>query len=204
MSGLSSEVRFALRTLGRSPLFAAVAVLSLALGMGANTAIFTLLDQLVLRLLPVKDPQQFVMLWTRGPHFGNNRGSRALSYSMYQDFQRQAAAFSYVFCRYYGASSVSFAGRTERVNAELVSGNFFQALGVGPAVGRVFSPEEDDRQYKGHPVVVLSHPYWVSRFGADPTALAATAVLSLVALSAGLAPARRASAISPIQALRYE
>jgi len=168
MTGFLSDLKFALRLLRRSPLFTIVAIVSLALGIGANTAIFTLLDQLVLRLLPVKDPQQLVMIWTRGPHFGNNRGSRAASYPMYQDFQQKAEAFSYVFCRYYTPLAVSFQGQTERVNAELVSGNFFQALGVGPAAGRVFSPDEDDREYKGHPSVVLSHHYWVNRFGADP------------------------------------
>jgi predicted permease len=168
MTGLLCDVRFAMRTLARSPLFTAVAVLSLALGIGANTAIFTLLDQLVLRLLPVREPGQLVMIWTQGRHFGSNTGSRAVSYPMYQDFQQKAPAFSHVFCRYYTPLSISFEGQTERVNAELVSGNFFEALGVGPAVGRVFSPQEDDQQYKGHPVVVLSHHYWVSRFASDP------------------------------------
>jgi predicted permease len=157
-----------LRTMLRSPLFTAVAVLSLALGIGANTAIFTLLDQLMLRLLPVKDPQQLVMIWSTGPHMGNNRGSRAASYPMYQDFQQKAQAFSYVFCRFYTPLSLSFNGQTERVNAELVSGNFYQALGVQAAMGRVFTPQEDDRFYKGHPSVVLSYRYWVTRFASDP------------------------------------
>jgi predicted permease len=161
-------VKFALRTMLRSPLFTAVAVLSLALGIGANTAIFTLLDQLMLRLLPVKDPQQLVMIWSTGPHMGNNRGSRAASYPMYQDFQQKAQAFSYVFCRFYTPLSLSFNGQTERVNAELVSGNFYQALGVQAAMGRVFTPQEDDRFYKGHPSVVLSYRYWVTRFASDP------------------------------------
>jgi len=73
MTGLLSDLKFALRGLRRSPLFAGVAVLSLALGIGANTAIFTLLDQLLLRLLPVKAPDQLVMIWTSGTHWGNNR-----------------------------------------------------------------------------------------------------------------------------------
>src|SRR5438270_5536004 len=98
MSGLLFDVRYAFRTLLRSPVFTAVAVGSLALGIGANTAIFTLLDQLLLRLLPVSEPQQLVMIWSTGPHMGNNRGSRAASYPMYQDFARRAEAFSYVFC----------------------------------------------------------------------------------------------------------
>ena len=161
------DIRLGLRNLRRSPLFALAAISSLALGIGANTAIFTLIDQLMLRLLPVKEPQQLVMIWTTGPHMGNNRGDRATSYPMYQDFQQKAAAFSDVFCRFSTPLSISFNNQTERVNAELVSGNYFQALGVRPALGRVFSSEEDDRQYKGHPVVVLSHQYWVSRFAAD-------------------------------------
>jgi predicted permease len=165
---IDMTVKFALRTMLRSPLFTAVAVLSLALGIGANTAIFTLLDQLMLRLLPVKDPQQLVMIWSTGPHMGNNRGSRAASYPMYQDFQQKAQAFSYVFCRFYTPLSLSFNGQTERVNAELVSGNFYQALGVQAAMGRVFTPQEDDRFYKGHPSVVLSYRYWVTRFASDP------------------------------------
>lgn len=168
MTRLLSDARYAVRMLARSPLFTSVAVLSLALGIGANTAIFTLVDQLLLRLLPVREPRQLVMIWTTGPHMGNNRGERAASYPMYQDFQQKAVAFSSVFCRYFTPLSVSIENRTERVNAELVSGNYFQALGVSAAVGRVLSPEEDDRVYKGHPVVVLSYPYWVSRFGGKP------------------------------------
>jgi hypothetical protein len=156
------DLRFALRNLRRSPLFTLVAVASLALGIGANTAIFTLIDQLMLRLLPVAQPEQLVMIWSTGPHMGNNNGSRAASYPMYQDFQRKAPAFSSVFCRYGTPVSISFSGRTERVDSELVSGNYFQALGVRPAIGRVFSPEEDDRVYKGHPTVVLSHEYCAS------------------------------------------
>ncbi|HLK18938.1 MAG TPA: hypothetical protein VKT81_08275, partial [Bryobacteraceae bacterium] len=72
MSTLGQDVRYAIRTFKKSPFFFAVAVLSLALGIGANTAIFTLVDQLLLRLLPVKDPEQLVMLWGRGPHYGSN------------------------------------------------------------------------------------------------------------------------------------
>src|SRR4051795_8554619 len=130
MAGIVNDLKYALRNLRRSPLFTLVAVASLALGIGANTAIFTLIDQLMLRLLPVAKPEQLVMIWSTGPHMGNNRGSRAASYPMYQDYAQKAEAFSYVFCRFEEQASVSFAGRTERVNAELVSGNFFQALGV--------------------------------------------------------------------------
>ena len=168
MARLWLDLQFALRNLRRSPLFTFVAVASLALGIGANTAIFTLIDQLMLRLLPVRNPNQLVMIWSTGPHMGSNRGARASSYPMYQDYQKPAKAFSYVFCRFETSTSVSFNGQTERVDAELVSGNYFQALGVNPAAGRVFSPEQDDRVYKGQPSVVLGYPYWMSRFAGDP------------------------------------
>lgn len=161
------DLRHSLRLLRRSPGFTFVAVLLLALGIGANTAIFTLVDRLMLRPLPVKDPDRLVMIWTSGPSFGSNQGSRSSSYPMYQDFEERAPAFSHVFCRHYTALSVHWGNESERVMGELVSGNYFAALGVHAAVGRVFSSEEDDRVYKGHPVVVLSYQYWATRFGAD-------------------------------------
>src|SRR5918992_5937951 len=98
MGGTLADVKFALRTLRRSPLFTSIAVLSLALGIGANTAIFTLLDQLMLRMLPVKDPDSLVMLFQRGSHNGSNMGMRMHSYPIYQDFQQKAAPFAEVFC----------------------------------------------------------------------------------------------------------
>jgi predicted permease len=208
LTRLASDLRYAVRNLRRSPMFTAVAVLSLALGIGANTAIFTLLDQLMLRLLPVQQPEQLVMIWSTGPHIGNNRGARAASYPMYQDFQKQAQAFSHVFCRFRTPLSLSVSGRTERVEGELVSGNYFQALGVKPALGRLFTPEEDDRVYKGHPVVVLSYQYWMSRFGGDPGVLGQKMIIddypmTVVGVSApgftGLDPARSPQVRVPIQ-----
>jgi predicted permease len=202
------DLRFALRSLRRSPLFTLVAVASLALGIGANTAIFTLIDQLMLRLLPVAQPEQLVMIWSTGPHMGSNRGPRMASYPMYEDFQKKAQAFSSVFCRFSTAVSLSFTGQTERVDAELVSGNYFQSLGVRPAIGRVFSPEEDDRVYKGHPSVVLSHEYWVTRFGADQSVIGRKLLvdnypMTIVGVSAagftGLDPARSPQIRIPIQ-----
>ena len=96
MAGFLHDLKYALRSLRRSPLFTMVAVASLALGIGANTAIFTLIDQLMLRLLPVAQPDRLVMIWSTGPHMGSNRGSRMASYPMYQDFQKKAQAFSSV------------------------------------------------------------------------------------------------------------
>ncbi len=165
MTGLLSDLRFALRTLRRSPLFTAVAIVSLSLGIGANTAIFTLMDQLMLRVLPVKNPENLVMLYQEGPHNGSNMGYRMHSYPMYQDFQNKSEPLTDVFCRRGSDASLSIGTQTERVDAELVSGNYFSALGVGAAAGRVFNSKEDDQVHKGHPVVVLSYDYWMTRFG---------------------------------------
>lgn len=168
MTHLLADLRYALRTLKRSPLFATVAILSLALGIGANTAIFTLIDQILLRRLPVRDPEQLVMLYQRGSHNGSNMGDRMHSYPIYQDYQKKAEPFEEVICRRLVSASVSVDNQTERVQAEMVSGNYFSMLGVRAAIGRVFSSQEDDRVYQGHPVVVLSYDYWVNRFARDP------------------------------------
>ena len=168
MSSSTSDLRLALRGLRRNPLFATVAVLSLALGIGANTAIFTLIDQMLLRKLPVKAPEELVMLYQQGPHNGSNMGTRMHSYPIYQDYQQKAEPLAEVLCRRLVPASISVDNQTERVQAEMVSGNYFTMLGVGPAVGRVFNSQEDDKVYNGHPVVVLGYDYWVSRFARDP------------------------------------
>ena len=167
MGNLLPDLRFALRTIRRSPLFATVAILSLALGIGANTAIFSLMDQIMLRMLPVKDPDQLVMLFQRGNTMGSNMGDRMHSYPVYRDFQQKAEPFAEVLCRRLVSTSLAVEGQTERVETEMVSGNFFSMLGVKPAAGRVFSSQEDDQVFQGHPVVVLSYDYWVSRFARD-------------------------------------
>ncbi|MBW8866590.1 MAG: ABC transporter permease [Acidobacteria bacterium] len=163
-----SDFRLAIRSLRRSPLFATVAILSLALGIGANTAIFTLIDQIVLRKLSVKSPDQLVMLYQRGSHNGSNMGGRMHSYPIYQDYQQKAEPLAEVLCRRLVAASLSIDNQTERVTAEMVSGNYFSMLGVQPALGRVFSSKEDDQVFMGHPVVVLAYDYWTSRFARDP------------------------------------
>ena len=166
------DLRYALRTLRKSPLFASVAVLSLALGIGANTAIFTLIDQLLLQRLPVPHPEQLVMLTARGHHYGSNNGPNSLSYLMYTDFRDQNQVFSGMFSRHGETFSLSFEGKTELVAGESVSGNYFPVLGVGAALGRVFNASDD--LYQGaHPLAVLSYGFWKTRFGGDPTSSAA-------------------------------
>ena len=166
-----ADLRFAARGLRRSPLFATVAILSLALGIGANTAIFTLIDQILLRKLPVKNPDELVMLFQRGSHNGSNMGTRMHSYPIYQDYQKKAEPLSEVLCRRLVPASISVDNQTERVLAEMVSGNYFTMLGVQPALGRVFNSKEDDQVYSGHPVVVLSYDYWNTRFAGNPSVI---------------------------------
>src|SRR5207247_10335070 len=108
------------------------------------------------------------MLYQTGANDGSNMGTRMQSYPIYQDYQTKAAPLSEVLCRRLISASLSSDNQTERVDAEMVSGNFFSMLGVKAAVGRVFSSEEDDRIFQGHPVVVLSHAYWKSRLEIDP------------------------------------
>jgi predicted permease len=166
MPVLPQDFRYAFRTLHKAPLFSAVAILSLAFGIGANTAIFTLIHQLILRRLPVKDPQQLVMLAGRGRHYGGNNGRDKLSYPMYQDIRDKNQVFNGMFCTHGNTMSASFGGRTELISGELVSGNFFRVLGIGAAIGRVFTGS-DDLYQGGHPVAVLSYGYWKSRFAGD-------------------------------------
>jgi putative ABC transport system permease protein len=171
------DLNYALRTLRRTPGFTAIAVLTLGLGIGANTAIFTLLDQVLLRLLPVKDPPELVLLTMRGKHYGSNWGMNAISYPMYKDFQAHNEVFSGMFARFPLYSSVTIGNASERVKAELVSGTYFDVLGVGTAIGRPFTPD-DDKTPHGHPVVMLSYNYWKRRFGGRADVIGSTMLLS--------------------------
>jgi predicted permease len=207
MTSILADLRLALRGLRRSPLFSLVAILSLALGIGANTAIFTLIDQILLRKLPVRAPEQLVMLFQQGNHNGSNMGTRMHSYPLYQDLQQKAEPLQEVLCRRLVPASVSVDNQTERVLAEMVSGNYFAMLGVQPAAGRVFSSSEDDQVYGGHPVVVLGYDYWVNRFGRDPGVVGKTirvnnSAMTIVGVSAagfaGLDPAQAPQIRVPI------
>lgn len=164
---IRQDVSYAFRTFRKAPLFTAVAVISLAFGIGANTAIFTLVDQVLLRMLPVKHPDQLVVLTGMGQHYGGNSGPNRLSYPMYADVRDHKTAFSGMFCLREVNMSVSYGGHTERISGELVSGNYFPVLGVTAAIGRVFTASDDEWQ-GGHPVAVLSYGYWQSRFGRNP------------------------------------
>jgi predicted permease len=189
------DLRYAFRGLTRSPLFTSVALVSIALGIGANTAIFTLVDEVLLRQLPVKDPGQLVLFNGPRNHYGNNSGGNMLSFPMYEDFRDDfvdrgaatrlprvsravangapaRAVFSGMFARRPIAMNVGVDGQTERVPGELVSGTYFQVLGVGAALGRVIVPADDARG--DGPVAVLSYDYWRTRFGANPRVIGQT------------------------------
>ncbi len=171
------DLKYTFRMLARTPGFTAVAVLTLALGIGANTAIFTLLDQVLLRLLPVKDPQQLVLLTMRGRHYGSNWGGNAISHPMFRDFRDHNEVFSDMFCRFPTSASLSFGQQAERVSVELVSGTYFSTLGVIPAMGRILTPE-DDQVPSGHPFVVLNYNFWKMRFAGDPQIVGKTLTLN--------------------------
>jgi predicted permease len=181
VDAILKDIRFGLRTLAKSPGFTAVAVVILALGIGANTAIFSLTDQVLLRLLPVRDPRQLVVLRSPGPKRGHTSDdgdeAASFSYPLYRDLRDHNVALSGLLARYSVALSVSFKGQTERAAGELVSGNYFEVLGVPAALGRTFT-QDDDRVAGGHPLAVLSYSYWNRRFASDPAVLNQTLLIN--------------------------
>lgn len=171
MSSILGDARLALRSWRKSPGFTAVAILSIALGIGANAAIFTLVDQVLLRVLPVRDTHELVQVTFTGSRYGNNWGDGSeLSYPMYTEIRDNNQVFDGVFARFSTAFHIGATGRTERVAGEIVSGTYFPVLGVGAALGRTLTPD-DDRLAGGHPLAVLSYAFWTSRFAADPAVL---------------------------------
>ncbi len=191
---IAQDLRYGLRQLRRSPGFTAVAVLTLALGIGANVAIFSLINQTLLRSLPVQHPNQLVVLSSTELKAGTTdaeySGAAIFSYPMYKDLRENNRAFSGLLASYPHADvNVSWHGQAERASAELVSGNFFQVLGVRPALGRVFS-QADETAPGANPVVVLSYGYWKRHFGGGPAVLNQTLDINATDLTvAGVAQA---------------
>jgi predicted permease len=171
-----TDIRYALRMLAKNPAFACVVVLTLALGIGANAAIFSLLDQVLLQSLPVANPDQLVVLSAYDPKEGPDIDG-AFSYSMYKDLRDRNSAFSGVIARGGTQMNVTYGDQTERVLGELVSGNFFEVLGVRPWAGRFFT-QDDDRTPGAHPVAVLSYSFWERRFNKDPNIIDKTILVN--------------------------
>ncbi|MGH9934658.1 MAG: ABC transporter permease [Blastocatellia bacterium] len=167
------DLRFGVRMIFKNKVVTAVAVLSLALGIGANTAIFSLVDRLLARPLPVEEPERLVTF---------NKGAAPnlfdkFTYPDYADYRDRNEVFDGLVCYAETALNLSERGRTERVHGLRVSGNYFSALRVAPAVGRGFLPEEE-RAPDAHPVTVLSYGLWQRRFGADPAVVGSRLMLN--------------------------
>ena len=188
MDGFFRDLRFTVRNMGRSPGLAVVIAVSLALGIGANTAIFSLIRAVLLRSLPVQDPERLVLLhwhadaWPRGLNQSGSGGpgnpaykaaSRSLAYPFFRELEAQTATFASVFAFAPLGSdrrntTLSADGGAERVDGEMVSGGYFPGLGARPAIGRLLSPDDEKAAAQ---VAVISHQYWTRRFGADPSIL---------------------------------
>ena len=167
MTTMLNDLRYAIRQLLKTPGFLAVAVLSLALGIGANTAIFSLVNAVLLKRLPVRQPEQLVVVATEAPGQTQIGPISSFSYPVFRELREKNPGFSGMFAHNALPMSMSGGGQTVRVLGELVSGNFFSVLGVNPHLGRVFT-ETDDQTPGAHPVAVISYNFWQRRFGADP------------------------------------
>ena len=166
-------LRIALRAMRRAPGFVVTAVTCIALGVGANAAAFSLLDELILRPLPVPAPERLVNFAAPGPQGGNDQCNLAgacdevFSYPMFRDLERAQSVFTGIAGHRLFIANVAADGRASDGEGVFVSGSYFPVLGLRPAVGRLLSPA-DDQSVGGHPVAVLSHAYWTAHHGADP------------------------------------
>ena len=168
---LLQDLSYSLRVLRQNPGFAAVAILSLALGIGANTAIFSIVDAVLLKWLPVSSPQELVVI-ARNP----KDPSVGFNYPDYEYFRDHDHSFSGILVAG-GGGALSMTvpdegahGASQLVQGTLISGNYFQVLGVTPAIGRLFTPE-DNKTAGAHPIAILSYDFWKNRFAGDPRVL---------------------------------
>ncbi|HBY61705.1 MAG TPA: ABC transporter permease, partial [Solibacterales bacterium] len=176
---LLQHFRFGLRQLRGNPGFAVTAVLSLALGIAANTSIFTLVDQVLLRLLPVSNPRELVQLRMEGGRTGsqNGDGLHTFSYPLYTALRDSTTVFSGVTGQFPDRLTIIAEERGEVVDAVWAAGNFFDVLGVKAHVGRVFNAG-DDEPGRANPVVVLQYDFWQSRYGGRPEIVGSTVRLN--------------------------
>ena len=188
------NLRLAVRRLIKTPFVSLVAIVSLALGIGANAAIFSLFDQTLLRPLPVVRPSELVNLSAPGPKPGSNSCGQAgsceevFSYRMFRDLERMQTVFTGVAAHVGFGVNLAYKGQTLNGEALLVSGSYFPLLGLQPALGRLLTVE-DDKNIGGHFVTVLSYDYWTSVLGANPSVLNDTIIVNGQALTiVGVAP----------------
>lgn len=174
MDNLLQDLKYALRSLKNSRGVTALAVLALALGVGANTAVFSLLNTVVLQPLPYKNPQNLVQIWQSFPELGLNRVP--VSAPEYIDYQQHSRSFEQIAAYQYQLVNRTAAMQPEQIQGMNVTAGLFPALGASAALGRTFLPEEN--LAGGARVVMLSHGYWQRRFGSDPQALGASLVLN--------------------------
>jgi predicted permease len=174
LEALLQDLRYALRMFRRSLGFTSIVILTLALGIGANTAIFSFMNAVLLQSLPVRNPSELVVVQYSDPQSGHE--NEDFSYPMYQAFRDKNSVFSGVLCRSGVDFNASYAGQSERAVGELVSGNYFEVLGVRPWLGRLFT-QEDDRLPGSHAVAILSYGYWQTRFGGDTSILGKEIIL---------------------------
>jgi predicted permease len=177
------SLEFAIRTLFKTPFVTSVAVLSLALGIGANSAIFSLFDQLLLRPLPVRAPAELVNLSAPGPKPGSQSCSQAgdcddvFSYAMFRDLEKSPSSFTGIAAHRAFGANLAYRGQTLNGEGMMVSGSYFSLLGVAPALGRLLVPG-DDETIGANYVAVLSHNYWENRLGSDPGVINQTMVIN--------------------------
>src|SRR5580704_6113484 len=165
METLLQDIRYGVRMLAKNPGFMIVAIITLALGIGVNTAIFSMVDAFLLRPLPVNDPSQIAVLGYQQHH---QNIQTQFSVADYRDIRNQTSGvFSEVFGYVFGMDGLSVDGKADRIMTNYVSGNYFSALGIKPALGRFILPSEGDVA-GADPVMVLSYSYWQTRFGGDP------------------------------------
>lgn len=167
MENLLQDLRYGLRVLLKRPVFTLVAVVSLALGIGPNTAIFSLVDAVLWRTVPVEDPETLVALYTKDE---KNPGHAALSHLNWKDYRQMSRSFSGVLGYTFAPVSLQTGGEPVRSFVVLASGNYFDLLGIRAERGRTFLPEEDGEP-GAHPVVVVSHRFWRENLGSDPQAV---------------------------------
>src|SRR5580658_3897948 len=174
MATLWQDVRYAFRMLAKSPMLTVIVILTLTLGIGANTAIFGLVNGLLLRPLPVKSPDQIMVLAAQVQ--GDTLGIFTLSYSQLVDLRKQADAFSDVFASQITLGGLSYSGKANQFVYGYVTGNYFSGLGLQPALGRLFLPSEGEAGGKD-PYIVLGYDFWQKRFGGDASVVGKQALI---------------------------